>query len=172
MQLLIYVGGTLVLLIFGVMLTAQARFISMQTSGAEWVLAAIVGGALFLLLAAPASASNRGGSRGPIWRALTLVDRQNEHADWPGADAACGSISLTSRMSSFAAGCPGYLFPFVIISMHLLGRADRRRLHGSHEANWRWRPAIERTTPRDRPLRAAQLGRNGEALSRESSSTC
>src|SRR5215831_10087155 len=50
MQLLIYVGGTLVLLIFGVMLTAQARFISMRTSGAEWVLAAILGGALFLLL--------------------------------------------------------------------------------------------------------------------------
>src|SRR3954451_9912312 len=50
MQLMIYVGGTLVLLIFGVMLTAQARFVSMQTSGAEWVLAAIVGGSLFLLL--------------------------------------------------------------------------------------------------------------------------
>src|SRR5437773_3003484 len=50
MQLLIYVGGTLVLLIFGVMLTAQARFISMKTSGAEWVLAAVLGGALFLLL--------------------------------------------------------------------------------------------------------------------------
>src|SRR6476661_9562852 len=50
MQLMIYVGGTLVLLIFGVMLTAQARFISMNTSGAEWVLAAILGGSLFLLL--------------------------------------------------------------------------------------------------------------------------
>src|SRR5215510_8887346 len=50
MQLLIYVGGTLVLLIFGVMLTAQARFISMKTSGAEWVLAAILGSTLFLLL--------------------------------------------------------------------------------------------------------------------------
>src|SRR4051812_25534374 len=50
MQLLIYVGGTLVLLIFGVMLTAQARFISMKTSGAEWVLGAVVGGMLFLLL--------------------------------------------------------------------------------------------------------------------------
>src|SRR3954468_21161602 len=50
MQLLIYVGGTLVLLIFGVMLTAQARFISMATSGGEWVLAAILGGSLLLLL--------------------------------------------------------------------------------------------------------------------------
>src|SRR5205809_8110213 len=50
MQLLIYVGGTLVLLIFGVMLTAQARFISMKTSVAEWVLAAFVGAALLGLL--------------------------------------------------------------------------------------------------------------------------
>ena len=32
MQLLIYVGGTLVLLVFGVMLTSQDRFISMKTS--------------------------------------------------------------------------------------------------------------------------------------------
>ena len=31
MQLLIYVGGTLVLLIFGVMLTAQGPFVSMKT---------------------------------------------------------------------------------------------------------------------------------------------
>ena len=37
MQLMIYVGGTLVLLIFGVMLTAQARFISMRTRSGEWV---------------------------------------------------------------------------------------------------------------------------------------
>src|SRR5688572_4615007 len=50
MQLLIYVGGTLVLLIFGVMLTAQARFISMQTSSAEWIMAAAVGGSLLWLL--------------------------------------------------------------------------------------------------------------------------
>src|SRR5688572_15048047 len=50
MQLLIYVGGTLVLLIFGVMLTAQARFISMKTSGAEWVAAAMIGSSLLGIL--------------------------------------------------------------------------------------------------------------------------
>src|SRR5262245_29018632 len=42
MQLMIYVGGTLVLLVFGVMLTAQARFISMKTSAGEWILGAVV----------------------------------------------------------------------------------------------------------------------------------
>ena len=35
-QLLVYVGGTLVLVVFGVMLTAQGPFINMKTSGAEW----------------------------------------------------------------------------------------------------------------------------------------
>jgi NADH:ubiquinone oxidoreductase subunit 6 (subunit J) len=50
MQLLIYVGGTLVLLIFGVMLTAQGPFISMKTGGGEWLLAAIVGGSLLAVL--------------------------------------------------------------------------------------------------------------------------
>ena len=37
MQILIYVGGTLVLLVFGVMLTSQDRFISMKTSRGEMV---------------------------------------------------------------------------------------------------------------------------------------
>ena len=50
MQIMIYVGGTLVLLIFGVMLTAQASFVSMKTKSSDWVLAAISGGALLALL--------------------------------------------------------------------------------------------------------------------------
>jgi NADH:ubiquinone oxidoreductase subunit 6 (subunit J) len=36
MQLMIYVGGTLVLLVFGVMLTAQAPFVSIATSTGQW----------------------------------------------------------------------------------------------------------------------------------------
>lgn len=50
MQLMIYVGGTLVLLIFGVMLTAQSPFISLKTHGGEWILAAILGGSLLAVL--------------------------------------------------------------------------------------------------------------------------
>src|SRR3954466_13743372 len=42
-QLLVYVGGTLVLVIFGVMLTAQGPFVSMKTSAAEWAVSGIVG---------------------------------------------------------------------------------------------------------------------------------
>ena len=50
MQLLIYVGGTLVLLVFGVMLTAQGPFITMKTSSGDWILAALVGGSLLAVL--------------------------------------------------------------------------------------------------------------------------
>src|SRR5438874_11090238 len=42
-QLLVYVGGTLVLVVFGVMLTAQAPFITMKTGPAEWAIAGLVG---------------------------------------------------------------------------------------------------------------------------------
>src|ERR671933_2723627 len=50
-QLLIYVGGTLVLVVFGVMLTAQGPFISMRIGAAEWVIALGVGLALYAVLA-------------------------------------------------------------------------------------------------------------------------
>src|SRR5215470_17370402 len=45
-QLLVYVGGTLVLVVFGVMLTAQGPFITMKTGAAEWGISTVVG--LFL----------------------------------------------------------------------------------------------------------------------------
>jgi NADH:ubiquinone oxidoreductase subunit 6 (subunit J) len=49
-QLLVYVGGTLVLLIFGVMLTASGPFISMKTSPGEGVMAGLVGLSLLGLI--------------------------------------------------------------------------------------------------------------------------
>src|SRR5947209_13294100 len=49
-QLLVYVGGTLVLVIFGVMLTAQGPFISMKTSGAEWAISVVAGLLLIAVL--------------------------------------------------------------------------------------------------------------------------
>src|ERR671922_798939 len=42
-QLLIYVGGTLVLVVFGVMLTAQGPFINMRIGAVEWVVGLGVG---------------------------------------------------------------------------------------------------------------------------------
>jgi NADH-quinone oxidoreductase subunit J len=119
MQLLIYVGGTLVLLIFGVMLTAQARFISMKTSGAEWVAAAMIGSSLLGIL---------------LWAGFSIPDWRN-----PRADAATLALIENKTSTSIGLaltgvridkldepnerlreGMSGYLFPFVIISMHLL----------------------------------------------------
>src|SRR5271167_1575899 len=50
-QLIVYVGGTLVLVVFGVMLTAQGPFISLRTSAAEWAMSIVVGLLLFGVLA-------------------------------------------------------------------------------------------------------------------------
>src|SRR5947209_5588720 len=55
-QLLVYVGGTLILVVFGVMLTAQGPFITMKTGAAEWAVSAVVG--LFLLGVLAISASS------------------------------------------------------------------------------------------------------------------
>jgi len=124
MQLMIYVGGTLVLLIFGVMLTAQARFISMKTSGGEWVMAAVLGTSLLGLLVATGFSVDAwrkpradlaavtladGQTSTPIGLALTgvRVDKLNVPAE-------------TEYDKQRLKGMSGYLFPFVIISMHLL----------------------------------------------------
>lgn len=51
-QLIVYVGGILVLVVFGVMLTAQGPFVSMRAGAGEWAGATIVGLTFFGLLAA------------------------------------------------------------------------------------------------------------------------
>jgi len=50
-QLLVYVGGTLVLVVFGVMLTAQGPFINMKIGAAEWLIALAAGMLLYTVLA-------------------------------------------------------------------------------------------------------------------------
>jgi len=128
MQLMIYVGGTLVLLVFGVMLTAQAQFVSMKTAVGDRILATIVGAALLgvLLLAAFAV---------PEWRQ-------------PGAGIVpeptatpLGLAMVGVRVDEPPLGAPegrraGYLLPFEIVSVHLLvvlvaaaylARAKRRK---------------------------------------------
>jgi NADH:ubiquinone oxidoreductase subunit 6 (subunit J) len=128
MQLMIYVGGTLVLLVFGVMLTAQAPFVSIKTAAGDRVLAGIVGASLLavLLMSAfsveewrkPAAGVVGEPTATPIGMALLGV-----RVDEPPANAP-------------AAGRTGYLLPFEIVSVHLLvvlvsaaylARAKRRK---------------------------------------------
>ena len=50
MQLMLYVGGTVVLLVFGVMLTARGPFVSMQSGGGQWIISLLAGGSLLAVL--------------------------------------------------------------------------------------------------------------------------
>jgi NADH:ubiquinone oxidoreductase subunit 6 (subunit J) len=119
MQLLIYVGGTLVLLIFGVMLTAQDRFISMKTSGGEWVMAALLGSALLgLLLMAAFSIESWREPRADL-ASLALIENKTST---PIGLALTGVRvdKLDEPDEGLRRGMSGYLLPFVIVSMHLL----------------------------------------------------
>jgi NADH-quinone oxidoreductase subunit J len=127
MQLMIYVGGTLVLLIFGVMLTAQERFISMKTGAGEWVTGLIVGGTLLVLLirtafSVPGWNPNLAGATDeqPVaGRTLTLDDSHNSTEIGVGLSGVRVD-KLDEKNALRRQGMSGYLLPFVIISMHLL----------------------------------------------------
>ncbi len=124
MQLLIYVGGTLVLLVFGVMLTAQGPFITMKTRAGEWIIAAVVGSGLLALLVPtafgvvkwqpPKTAEHPQAdiTSAPIGGGLLgyRVDRM-ERAQ---AEAANPALPKESQ------GMSGYLMPFELVSVHLL----------------------------------------------------
>jgi NADH-quinone oxidoreductase subunit J len=128
MQLMIYVGGTLVLLVFGVMLTAQTKLVTLQTPPGDRVLAGILAAALLAVLVQsavsiepwrqPGRAVTQPPTATPLGMALVgvRVDRQ--------------PVEVESRPRS------GYLLPFEIVSVHLLvvlvgaaylARAKRRR---------------------------------------------
>ncbi|WP_171469324.1 NADH-quinone oxidoreductase subunit J [Frigoriglobus tundricola] len=117
-QLLVYVGGTLVLVVFGVMLTAHGPLRALHTRRAEWVVAGALGLALFAL--------------------LTMVSLQlgtpqpDPDTERPGT----GQLGLSflgvveTSPSGRLSGVPAdkalyrtrsaYLLPFEIVSVHLL----------------------------------------------------
>ncbi len=119
MQLMIYVGGTLVLLIFGVMLTAQSRFISMKTAGGEWVLAIIIGSGLLMLLLQTAFSVTDWNQPRQDRGTLGLADAQTATP----IGAALSGVRVDHLDEPDPArrrGMSGYLMPFVIVSVHLL----------------------------------------------------
>ncbi len=80
-QLLVYVGGTLVLVVFGVMLTAQGPFIQMKSSGGEWAIAVIAGVSLLGILSYAIIAM--GGDYGPrsqVVRKQNLAPAEGNHS--------------------------------------------------------------------------------------------
>jgi NADH-quinone oxidoreductase subunit J len=137
-QLLIYVGGTVVLLIFGVMLTSSSPFASLKNSPAELLQGLFLGAALFAVIIATVLNvdwnktqglmqpvghsglpdgfhSREGGETSRRIGAALLgarFDRDfNPHAATENVDE---NSTLRKTLSN------GYLLPFEIISIHLL----------------------------------------------------
>jgi len=139
MQLMIYVGGTLVLLVFGVMLTAQGPFITMKTGGGDWILAFLVSGCLLALLV-PAAFSVE------AWRG---GDSQTAEVEPTATPIGMGLLGVrvdkldSDNKPELKSGMSGYLLPFEIVSVHLLvvlvgaaylARTKRRRTPAQNEA--------------------------------------
>jgi NADH-quinone oxidoreductase subunit J len=117
MQLMIYVGGTLVLLIFGVMLTAQEAFVSMRTRAGEVVVALILGASLLALLVDAAF-------RVEDWAVAPdnhVVELAESKTTTQIAAAFAGIRTDADQYpEELQGGLSGYLLPFVIVSIHLL----------------------------------------------------
>ena len=121
MQLLIYVGGTLVLLVFGVMLTAQGPFVSMKTRGGDWILAALLAGS-FLALLIPAAFVV------PEWRGPATANAapQLQPTSTPLGMGLLGirvdklDGDASGRPDALKRGMSSYLLPFEVVSVHLL----------------------------------------------------
>jgi NADH:ubiquinone oxidoreductase subunit 6 (subunit J) len=129
-QILVYVGGTLVLLIFGVMLTASGPFINMKTNPGELVLAGVVGCALLGLILSTTGAV--------AWDALPSAQHQQKPGFNPPEDGSTlrplgmSFIGLRpdkdllrpdkdlDRKGASGQLSTGYLLPFEIVSVHLL----------------------------------------------------
>jgi NADH-quinone oxidoreductase subunit J len=131
MQILIYVGGTLVLLVFGVMLTAQGPFISMKTASGEWLLTALVGGSLLAVLLPTAfriGEWNRG--QGTLDKGQVSETASGDLNNLPQANPTATRIGmglLGARVDEInepetaqRGVLSGYLLPFEIVSVHLL----------------------------------------------------
>jgi NADH-quinone oxidoreductase subunit J len=123
-QLLIYVGGTLVLVIFGVMLTAQGPFIAMRTSAVEWGISLFVGLALLGVLTVSALTAGRPSLPPTVAR---YAPKQNLSTDpatsqYP-AVLGLGFLGVgvgPAHKEGVRVVRANYLLPFEIVSVHLL----------------------------------------------------
>jgi NADH-quinone oxidoreductase subunit J len=139
-QLMVYVGGTMVLLVFGVMLTARGPFVSMKTGGGQWIMAMIVGGALLAVLLQAALSV-------PEWSAPERSPAQAITVAPTATRLGLGLMGVRVDQHEqpnllLQHGMSGYLLAFEVVSIHLvvvlvgaayLARAKRRvepkRLH-------------------------------------------
>jgi NADH-quinone oxidoreductase subunit J len=119
-QLIVYVGGTLVLVVFGVMITNQGPFAVLHTKRIEWLIGGILAAGLFALL---------------VKASLQLAaPPRSEDATQPTvSELGVSFLGIEDAGKS-------YLLPFEIVSVHLLvvliaaaylARAKKRLNQGS-----------------------------------------
>jgi NADH-quinone oxidoreductase subunit J len=110
-QLLIYVGGTMVLVVFGVMLTAQGPFINMKTSGAEWAISIVAGIMLITVLCFGLSGATADKKPADI-----QDPKDSHHAVTIGMGFSGVGVGPVYQQRQRV----HYLLPFEIVSVHLL----------------------------------------------------
>jgi len=122
---MVYVGGTMVLLVFGVMLTARGPFVSMKTGGGQWIMAIVAGGALLAILLQ--AAFSIPGWAGPVQN----MDRDQAAAAASAPASATEQIGFglmgiradrldLKETDIRRGGMSGYLLAFEVISIHLV----------------------------------------------------
>ena len=139
-QLIVYVGGILVLVVFGVMLTAQGPFITMKASAAEWAISTVVGLLLFTVLAICIFSPNGFSAEVPANEGMdnpaTSMSSVMLGQAFLGLEDATPQQNITGVPARRPRTQMGYLLPFEIVSVHLLvvligaaylARAKRRR---------------------------------------------
>lgn len=134
-QLLIYVGGTVVVLIFGVMLTASGPYLKIQTSPGEMLLGGGVGLLFFTLLVYSVCAtdwsvlSNAIASspyqKDAVRQRVSSAEEQAIQGGRTTRTLGFGFLGLRpdrdlARPEGSTKLSPGYLLPFEIVSVHLL----------------------------------------------------
>ena len=120
-QLMVYVGGTIVLLIFGVMLTSSSALLQIRTSPAEGFLAAGIG-VLFLSVFSFTVWSVDWDRNEAKLAGVTAVDvpPQGYNEASSGNTVRPLAMSFVGLRPDKAGKAPGYLLPFEIVSVHLL----------------------------------------------------
>ena len=116
-QLLVYVGGTMVLLVFGVMLTARGPFVSMKTGGGQWILAGVIGIVLLaVMLQVSWSIPEWGGPKKDY--AAEKVNPTSAPLGWGLLGIRVDQLEQNDIVAR--QGMSGYLLVFEILSIHLL----------------------------------------------------
>lgn len=117
-QLIVYVGGTLVLVVFGVMLTARGPLRELRTKRVEWIVGGTLGACLFALLVAVSlelgSPQTTDDAPTPGTGQLGMTFLGVTETSPP------GYLSGVSAEKQVARTRVAYFLPFEIVSVHLL----------------------------------------------------